>query len=681
MLQDPMPRPTRGERDHIRARGFARLVVFFLTLATCGFVLTAAQVLASPATSATASEKAGLPPENAVDVKATVTPSATATVLPLAPTPLSLASAAPNADNTGRVQQPKVESIPVFGSFDFMRGYFANITAPTIVEGKPWDNGSMNFAQYKQPGGGNSYWDYWIDDEPWDSPKHMWRDDQGQWHKYQTEAIRETSGKKVTAYVLVDRPGPGVMDKLWFTHNPVRAFLRLIIQKNLFWSPDPPEVTNWGSLSRLGNLRIEVDDQILYDGPIESWFSGKAQHLTPDLQNILVWRYGLFGSDGNIIPIPYQQHIKVSVYGGPDKPKWFMATGVTLPSGTVVKPLGGDGSDFPVDKMALLAQNVSQPEDYIQSIASPQEYSVTAQPDSPINLVFQGTGTLAAVQFKLLKSHDLSQLWLRVFYGDQVGIELPLLAFFGQPDQVVAHHSTPVGIVDTGDSYLFYSNWPMPYQNGMRFELMTRSTDAIPVQIRVVAVNQAFGTQLRVFYDPDQKLETYGPDYKIDIPGDGKMVGLVLVTGDQGFDSIPKTIDSKTGKEDATKLVWPMGYLEGNLAITDGADDTRYYSGQEDWAEGGYYFNSGYTTPPGGSNRPFAGILRYSEGKDGYATLFRYFNDLSAFRFRSGLHLSFGHGTWDNNFPVTYRATLFYYWQVPGFTQTPLPANDHVAKP
>ncbi len=594
------------------------------------------------------------------------------------PTPASQASTAFNT-NAQVPHQPDAASVPVFASFDFMRGYFTNITAPAIVDGKPWDNGSMNYSQYLQPGGGTSYWDYWIENEPWNSPNHKWRDEQGQWHTYHTETIQDASGKTQTAYILVDRPGPGVMDKLWFTHNPVRSFMRVILQKDLFWSADPPDVTEWGSLSRLGNLRIEVDSHVLYDGPIIPWFSGQAQRLTPELQQILVWRYGQFGSDGNIIPIPYQRHLKVYVYGGPDKPKWFMATGVTLPADTTVQAPVSLDNGFDISRLADLAQTVLHPEEYLQSVASPQEYSVTVQSDAPVNLVFKGTGTLAGIQFLLPKRFDLSGLWMRVYYGDHAGIDLPLLAFFGQPDQVIVHHSTPIGIIDSGDNYLLYSNMPMPYQAGMRIELTTASQQSIPVQIKAVALNQVSGTQLRVLYRPSEQLVTYGPDFKASIEGDGKLVGLVLVTGDQGFDSIPKKINSATGKEDSSKLAWPMGYLEGNLAIADGAGNSRYYGGQEDWADGGYYFNSGYTTPPGGSNRPFAGILRYQEGKDGYATLFRYFNDLSAFRFKDGLNLSLGHGTWQNNFPVRYGAVVFYYWQVPGADQTVLPASNYRA--
>ena len=50
-----------------------------------------------------------------------------------------------------------------------------------------------------------------------------------------------------------------------------------------------------------------------------------------------------------------------------------------------------------------------------------------------------------------------------------------------------------------------------------------------------------------------------------------------------------------------------------------------------------------------GMASPFAGILRYQGGDNGYATLFRYFNDAAAFLFKHGMQLAFQHGTWKNN--------------------------------
>ncbi len=574
--------------------------------------------------------------------------------------------------------QATAKTIPIYSSFDFLKGYLTNLTSPVIVDGKPWDFGSTNFTQLKKPQGGTKYWDYWGDNEAWDSANHLWRDDQGNWHTYKTETIQDSAGHATTAYVLLEKNGPGVMDKLWFTQDASSSFWG-VLGAVAALSFDPPDLTEWGRLSKLGNLRIEVDDKIVFDGPIETWFSGDAQHLSNVLKQIFVWRYRQFGSDGNIIPIPYQNHIKVSVYGGTAKPKWFMATGMTLPPGSLVKPYTGSASDLPLDEMQQLAQNVLNPEQYINSL-NPQTFQMAVAPAVPAVIALDGSGTVEAIQFKLSKQYDPRRLWLRVMYGNEIGIDLPLLAFFSEPDQISLHHSAPIGLIDTGETYLFYSNFPMPYQDGIRISLFTDGPSPIPMTaLAATTTASPYNTQLRVFYKPSEKLQVYGPDFVMDLPGNGKLVGLVLVTKDQAYDQVPLVIDPNTGKEVYGTQKWPLGYLEGKLTLTDGIGNTRHYTGQEDWTDGGYYFNWDYTLPPGGSNRPFGGILRYAGGANGYETLFRYFNDLSAFPFENGLHLSFGHGTFENNFSVSYGATAFYYHEIPGMSPSVLPPSDYTS--
>lgn len=556
------------------------------------------------------------------------------------------------------------QAIPAYGALDYLSDYLTNVTSPLVVQGKPWDFGSTNFVQFRKPGGGTTFWDYWGEGEPWTSANHEWRDAIGDWHNYYSETVRDCSGKAYTSYVLLDVKGPGVMDKLWFTHDPTTSFLGIVglaNPPNLFLSLDSPDLTQWGDLSKVGNLRIEVDDDIVYDGPIENWFSGDAQHLNSDLKKIFVWRYSQFGSDGNIIPIPYQRRLKVSVYGGTGKPKWFMATGITFPSGTTLESYIGEPNASLSDQMQPLAQNVLTPETYINSL-NPMTIPMTVKPGGPAIMVSKGSGTIEALDFRISKHYDPRKLWMKVQYGDQVGIDLPLLAFFSEPDEISLHHSAPIGLIEDGDSYLFYSNLPMPYRDGFKIEVSGDVSSEVPISASFgISSGEPYDTQLRSLYQPPSTQQIYGPDYLVNVPGDGKLVGLVLVTKDQGYDRIPLVIDYHTSNESTEFRKWPMGYLEGNLTIRDGAGNARYYSGQEDWAEGGFYFNSGYNLPPGGGNRPFGGILTFESGPNGRATLFRYFNDLSAFPFHKGLSMSFGHGTWNNNFPVSYGVTILYY--------------------
>ncbi len=636
-----------------------RVVILILSSAVVSTVLVASTVSAL-----------GVPPA----AQAALSPSGnlnapTPMAVPTAPDPASGAGNAQGSAAGAAIPNITFAHLPVYNAFDFLRAYLDNSTAPILTDAKPWDNSSLNFHEYQQPGGGTSYWDYWPATESWNSPNHLWRDDNGNWHNSSSETVKDSNGQDAVAYILVDRAGPGVMDKLWFAHDAVHAVFGLL---NFV---EPAELTDWGDLARLGNLRIEVDGRVAYDGPIIHWFDGSAQQVTPAVQQILMWRYRQFGSTGSILPIPYQTHIKISTYGGQDKPKWFMATGMTFPEGTRVK--GYDSQSLAVDQMDSLAQNVLHPEEYLKSLPNQRSVDWALGASTPMVMAFQGEGTLAALQLKIPKQSDLKSIHLKVQYGDEVGIDLPLLAFFSEPGHVSVHHSTPIGLIESGDSYLLYSNLPMPYQNGMTIQMSSDSKAPTTLNVQTATTDQALDTQLRTLYDPGQQLPVYGPNYDLHIDGGGKLVGLVLQTSGSNTALVPR-VRSKGKDEDPDKYVWPMGYLEGNLTLSDGAGNQRFYSGQEDWAEGGFYFNLGYTTVSGGGNRPFAGILRYKQADDGYATLFRYFNDLSTFPYKNGLDLSFGHGTWNNHFSVTYAATVFYYHQVPGMTATQLPASDQI---
>lgn len=584
---------------------------------------------------------------------------------------------APPASSLGSAVASNANRAPIYRANDFLTDYLNNRNYPIIVDGTPWNNSSTNVFQYQDRQGGNSYWDFWSDDESWESPNHMYQGDDGKWHTYSTATLRDPNGKPVIGYVMVDRRGPGVMEKLWFTHDTTATFLTLLDPTTWFGPKDPPELVEWGNLSKLGNLRIDVDDQIVYDGPVKNWFSGDAQHLSPSLQKVLVWRFQDFGSSGNIIPIPYQSHLRVLTYGGIGKPKWFNATGVTLPAGSRVQPYTNTINDLALDGMTRNADMILAPEKYLDTVGNVQEYKFNVGQNDPGTILYSGSGTIGALQVRIPKSIDLNLLKLTIKSGNETTMDLPLLAFFGEAGHISLHHSTPIGIIEEGDDYLFYSNFPMPYHSGLSIGIENDAGYGIPVSIRLARTNDIFNTELRVQYQAPQRLQVYGPDYQFKLPGNGKLVGLVLVTQDQELDKVPKVYTSGD-KEDPKAKSWPMGYLEGDLTMYDGDGNFRLYAGQEDWTDGGFYFNNGYTAPPGGANRPFGGILEYKNAKDGYATLFRYFNDLAAFRFKDGLLMNFGHGTYRNNFAVKYGVTAYYYAEVPGVKRVDLPAFKYI---
>jgi hypothetical protein len=598
------------------------------------------------------------------------TPSATPSPEPnptifVQPTPTSAPIV---AATQARVDTQPVARVPMYHPNDFLSNYLSNATYPILVEGKPWINSSLNVAQYRDELGGTTFWDFWGDAEQWNTTNHQWQDDAGAWHLYSTEKIRMRDGRTTDAYILADRSGPGVMDALYFVHDTVLWRGDVLQHLKILGTVGIEDIAVWGNLQKLGNLRIVLDDQVAYDGAIRDWFSGKAQNLPPDLQKLFVWHYQDFGSDGNIVPLAYAKRLQVYLYDG-DKPKWFMVTGVTLPAGTRIS------NAFSKEDASRLARNVLEPEHYLDQFANVQKSDLRIQSGATAKITLDGAGTVDAVAFSIPKSVDLKKLGLGIRSGGQVTADLPFLAFFSEPDVLSLHRSSPIGAIESVDSYLFYSNYPMPFQEGIVIELTNSSSAPLPITARWSRSAALGNTQFRAVYQPPQKLAAMSPDYAAKITGDGKLVGIVLQTKDQDFKNAQHRF-LPNGTEDPATHIWGMGYLEANLTLRDGAGSSRIYNGHEDWALSGYFFNLGFTTPPGGANRPFGGILRYKDGEDGYATIFRYFNDLAAFRFKNGLALAFGHGSWKNNFPVTFGSTILYYQQTGG-APSELPASEY----
>lgn len=565
---------------------------------------------------------------------------------------------------------PTETSIPILTYDDLISDYFGNRTYSRIIESKPWINNSFHRTLYEK--NETSVWDFFYprDRDDWESADYGWQDDEGVWRSFTKGNIHGE-----TSYIIVDRDGPGVVDKMIFTQHSYKDRQ----------DEDFEDLNDWGYLSKIGKLLIEVDNEKVYEGPIRQWFEGYAFGNNPekDLLTLFFWKYKDMGSNGSTLPIPYQKHIKISVYGGEEKPKWFIITGATFPQETKIESFKGRLSDSIINKINTNKENITHPENYINQYQTDEVVFYVGDQSQKIQK--EDRGTIEALQFRIPKNYDVLQLKFKISYGYETGIDLPLLAFFGDQDKdpktgaVVTHHSTPMGIIDDPKDpqnyYLFYSNYPMPYQNGITIEVTTKS---LPVTIpaKIAFSDRTSNTRFLVRYDgylDHPKLVIGSEDYKINVSGNGKLVGFILATRDQQSRNIPSP--SPYPNQGAGRTVWPMAYLESNVNMSDSRKGTaRILSGIEEIGETGYWANDAYTNPAGGGNRYFSGILgasferekgrEYDMREDSYVTFFRYYNDLSAFRFIDGLKISIQHGTWKNNFPVRYGATLFYYLEI-----------------
>jgi hypothetical protein len=163
-------------------------------------------------------------------------------------TPTPLHSVTIELDTLASSTKPTATFTSTFTAFDFLQDYLTNRTYPNIVAGTPWTNNSVNVQQYSQNLGGVTYWDFWSEPENWDSPFYMYQDDNGNWHPYQTVTIRNAAGRNVSAYLLVDRNGPGVMDKIWFTEDAVWMLETAQSRADVGLIADMQDFVEWGNL-------------------------------------------------------------------------------------------------------------------------------------------------------------------------------------------------------------------------------------------------------------------------------------------------------------------------------------------------------------------------------------------------------------------------------------------------
>jgi hypothetical protein len=150
--------------------------------------------------------------------------------------------------------------------------------------------------------------------------------------------------------------------------------------------------------------------------------------------------------------------------------------------------------------MTRQAKYVLMPETFLETQDNQKSQQFSIAPNSAAVMQFSDSGTLTAIQIKIDKKYNPKNLQLTVKYGNEVGIDIPLIAFFGEPDHISLHRSSPIGIIEQGDSYLFYSNYPMPYQNGMTIEISADGANAALV-LRTATMKESNNTQFRVLWN------------------------------------------------------------------------------------------------------------------------------------------------------------------------------------
>lgn len=429
--------------------------------------------------------------------------------------------------------------------------------------------------------------------------------------------------------VVAEDHGAGEVDSIWFTRD-------------------------GGNVSRIGNIRIELDGRTVVDAPLQSVVDGA---LGAPFEWPLVANAGQ--SPGGVyikVPMPYRQSMRVSVashleYYHVDYRQFSTAEGISTFS----------LADPAMDVLATLrAAGTADPKPGAPGAV--HDDRVVALPAGATATIAEATGpgSISELRLRLPQPSDqlLGGLRLQLDFDGRTMVDSPLGEFFGAglgTDTVRALMFA--AIPQPGGPLSLSAWWPMPFAHDARISLVnttgepvagidTAVTSTPDVQwVSALASGRAGYFTARSHAAPTMP----GQDWLFaDEPGHGKFVGV-----------------SHTIRGSRIKTAFSDGapyFLEGAERVyTDGAASPQWYgTGTEDLYEGGWYFKDGtrFSDPlTGQPDRRTA-----TDGCADYCVAVYRLMLADAIDYRSAIRFGIEHGK-RNMVQPDYSSTAFLYTQ------------------
>lgn len=429
--------------------------------------------------------------------------------------------------------------------------------------------------------------------------------------------------------VIAEDRGAGEVDSIWLTRD-------------------------GGKVTRIGNIRVELDGRTVLDAPLQSVVNGAlgAPFEWPLVANATQSPGGVYVK----VPMPYRQSMRVSVasnleYYHVDYRQFPTADGVTTfspadPARDVLATLRKAGTADPKPAGPAGAHDK-------RTVELPAGTEVT---------IAEATGPagVSAIRLQLPEPTDqlLGGLRLQMDFDGRTTVDSPLGEFFGAGLGVATVRSLMFAAVpDPGGSLSLSAWWPMPFAHDARITLVNTTdepVDAIATDVTItpdarwapaLATGRAGYFTARSHAAPTMP----GQDWLFaDERGHGKFVGVSHTI--RGF-------RIKTAFSDAAPY-----FLEGAERVyTDGAASPQWYgTGTEDLYEGGWYFKDGtrFTDPlTGQPDRRTA-----TAGCPDYCVAVYRLMLADAIDYHSALRFGIEHGK-RNMVQPDYSSTAFLYTQ------------------
>jgi len=362
--------------------------------------------------------------------------------------------------------------------------------------------------------------------------------------------------------VIAEDRGAGEVDSIWLTRD-------------------------GGNVTRLGNIRIDLDGQTVIDAPLQSLVDGAlgAPFVWPLVANAAQSPGGVYIK----LPMPYRHSMRISVasnlqYYHVDYRQFSSADGVATfspsdPALDVIATLraAGTGDPKPTAPTAMHSHRV---------VDLPADTGLTVAEST-------GSGTISALHLQLPDPTDqlLAGLRLQIEFDGQTLVDSPLGEFFGAGLGIENVRSLMFAAMpQPGGALSLSAWWPMPFARAARVTLVNTTdspvplidsdvvTTADPQWAPVLSSGRAGFFTARSHAGPTN----FGQDWLFaDEHGHGKFVGVShTIRGSR----------IRTAFSDDAPY-----FLEGAERVyTDGSASPQWYgTGTEDFYEGGWYFKNG----------------------------------------------------------------------------------------
>ncbi|WP_240772408.1 glycoside hydrolase family 172 protein [Nocardia sp. CS682] len=422
--------------------------------------------------------------------------------------------------------------------------------------------------------------------------------------------------------VVAEDDGAGEIDSIWFT-------------------------INRGDVTALGDIRIEVDDQLVLDEPLQSVVDGEfgPPFVFPLVANATQSPGGVYIK----VPMPYRNSMRVSL----SKPvEYYHVTFRHFPNPVGIRTF--DRSDPALDVLAtLLAAGTRDPKPIVLG-ARTQTHTVDVLDEAPVALPKAvGPGTISALRVRLPAGTDIARVRLQIRFDGHDLVDSPIGEFFG----------AGLGPVDVR-SLLFATSpepggwlsawWPMPFADDAVVSL--RNDTGAPIRgvdtELVVAPDAVWGGALSSgqagYFTTRSHAGPTTPNRDwlfADVTGTGKFVGVS---------------HAMSGRHVETSMGRDAVFMEGDEKVyVDGSATPQLHgTGTEDFYEGGWFFDYGkrYTLPLTGQPT----VRMTDNGCPDYcATAYRLMLADSV-GYRSSLRFGIEHGP-TNDEQADYSSTAFLY--------------------